>query len=785
MAHQAAHPTFRLLNAQTQSAQPAVGSAEQDFDELDPQQMQTAYGVNLISFGSVQGTGKGQTIALIDAYNDPDIVSDAQAFSTFYGLPQFNGAGQPTFQVLTENGSSNLSGVPNASPGDWDVEESLDVEWAHSIAPQANIILYEANSNSLEDLLTADQTAAETTGVSAVSNSWSTSEFDGENSLDSIFTTPAGHQGVTFTASTGDSGPPAGWPAYSPNVVAVGGTALDLDQNADYLTEGAWGNLPYDGASSGGISQYESQPSYQAGKVNSLSANFRTVPDISMDADPATGVAVLDSYVSSTYFDVGGTSLASPMSAALIAIANQGRVINGLGTLNGQTQTLPMLYNMSSADYHDVTTGVTNDNPFADNGYSASFGYDLTTGLGSPIANDFVMALAGSQSNPPPTVTSLLTSQVIENGTADFGGVFSGTDGVATSTSDSLTLTVDNGTIGFSGSPAGLTFVSGTNNSSAFTVKGTVANLNAALGSLQYSPNFDYVGGDVLQISLYDSGDGLTGFAATNIMVSTISAPRVDPTPFQFVTTENQPYNLLQVGLFDQAANVSSESLSITVSNGTFSLATTAGLTFTSGSNDSSSMTVTGTLSSITAALAEDVATNTDPLYIPPKGFTGTDWLQISVLNNTDGLSDLAVPIFVDGPPAIKSPITVQVPENGSFSFPSASIALTDGAALNYSDTLQLAVAHGTLTLGSTTGLNVMSGSNDSSSMLVNGTLANLQAAVNGLVYTPTNGFLNTDFLALDLFDYEDTKLATGSTMLSVDVAPSITSPGSVSVSEN
>ena len=199
--------------------------------------MTAAYGVNQIMFGSVKGTGAGQTIAIVDAYNDPDIVSDAAAFSSQFGLPQFNTAGGPTFQVLNQTGTTSLAMVPNSGPGGWDVEESLDVESAHSIAPQANIILFEANSNSYDDLLAAEKTAASTPGVSTVSNSWGSSEFDGEQSYDSDFVTPAGHQGVTFLASTGDSGSPGGYPAYSPNVVAVGGTTLDLNAGGTYEAE--------------------------------------------------------------------------------------------------------------------------------------------------------------------------------------------------------------------------------------------------------------------------------------------------------------------------------------------------------------------------------------------------------------------------------------------------------------------------------------------------------------------------------------------------------------------
>jgi subtilase family serine protease len=311
------------------STKPATSGNQQSgpVAPLTPAEMVAGYGVNQIMFGSVKGTGAGQTIAIVDAFLDPDIVSDAAAFSGQFGLPQFNVTGGPTFQVLNQDGGTSLANVQTQAPGGWDVEESLDVEWAHSMAPQANIVLFEANTNNYDDLLTAEQTAAAMPGVSVVSNSWGSSEFDGEQSFDSYFQTPAGHQGVTFFASTGDWSAPGIYPAYSPNVVAVGGTTLDLNASGTYEAESAWSGT------GGGISVFEQQPGYQAGKVNGLSSTSRTIPDISLDADPQTGVYVLDSYFGG-YLQVGGTSLSSPMMAGLVAVANQGRVLNGLTTLD-------------------------------------------------------------------------------------------------------------------------------------------------------------------------------------------------------------------------------------------------------------------------------------------------------------------------------------------------------------------------------------------------------------------------------------------------------------------
>ncbi len=320
-----------------------------------PAQMTTAYNVNQISFNGVVGNGAGQTIAIVDAYNDPDIISDAATFNSTFNLPQFNVASGPTFQVLNQTGGTSL---PTTDGQGWDLEESLDVEWAHSIAPQANIILYESNTNNDPDMDQAVATAAANPAVSVVSMSWGEDEFQGEQSEDPFVLTPTGRTGgVTFLAATGDWDSPAIYPAFSPDVVAVGGTSLQIQSDGTYISESVWNNNNGYGTG-GGISQYEPLPAYQDGLngINGASTTNRNVPDISMDADPDTGVYVLDTY-SGGWYQVGGTSLATPLTAALVSIANQGRALNGEPSLNGLTQTLPTLYNLSSSDFHDITVG--------------------------------------------------------------------------------------------------------------------------------------------------------------------------------------------------------------------------------------------------------------------------------------------------------------------------------------------------------------------------------------------------------------------------------------------
>ena len=174
-----------------------------------PAQIRQAYGFNQIS-----QDGSGQTIAIVDAYNAPTIRNDLATFDSQFGLQA-----PPNFTILNQNGGGSLPGTDAG----WAGEISLDVEWAHAIAPNANIVLVEANSASLQDLLAAVNAAKAIPGVSTVSMSWggsefesfSGAEFENQTQLDPFFTTPPGHQGITFIAAAGDTGLYNGaqWPA--------------------------------------------------------------------------------------------------------------------------------------------------------------------------------------------------------------------------------------------------------------------------------------------------------------------------------------------------------------------------------------------------------------------------------------------------------------------------------------------------------------------------------------------------------------------------------------------
>ncbi len=402
---------------------------------FSPARVRHAYGFDQVTFssGTVKGDGTGQTIAIVDAYDDPNIASDLAAFDKMYALPA-----PPAFTKVNQTGGTSY---PFADAS-WAMEIALDVEWAHAVAPGAKILLVEANSSYTTDLLTAVDYARNQPGVVAVSMSWGSGEFLGETSYDYHFTTPTGHiggsglpGGVTFVAASGDSGAGVLWPAAAPTVLAVGGTTLTADSTGTYKSEAGWSG------SGGGTSAYESEPGYQA---TAQTTGKRSTPDVSFNADPNTGYAVYDTVPyngMSGWLIVGGTSAAAPQWAALVAIADQGRALAGKGSLgNAQAN----LYGLAATDFHDVATG-------SNGAYTAVKGYDLVTGRGSPFANYVVRDLvAAAQTAPLATTASSGTSKPnpkMNRGTAaDDGGVTARDDAVlvatATSTADDMSLPV-------------------------------------------------------------------------------------------------------------------------------------------------------------------------------------------------------------------------------------------------------------------------------------------------------------------------------------------------------
>lgn len=325
-----------------QQGNPAASSSPTG---LSPAVIKSAY-----SFSTSPTAGAGQTVAIVDAYDDPNAESDLGVFSSQYGLPSCTTA-NGCFTKVNQTGGTRY---PRTNAG-WALEISLDIEWAHAIAPAAKILLVEASSNSFANLMAAEDYAA--AHATYVSNSWGGSESSGETQYDSHFV----HTGVSFFVSSGDNGLPAEYPSASPNVISVGGTTLNFDQAGNFVSETGWSS------GGGGCSAYETANSAQsafAGYAQVSCGGARATPDVSLDADPASGVSVYDStryQGQQGWFTVGGTSASSPMWAARAADA-------------GVVVDAAYVYG-SSITFRDITSG--------NNGAACLVGYDLCTGRGS------------------------------------------------------------------------------------------------------------------------------------------------------------------------------------------------------------------------------------------------------------------------------------------------------------------------------------------------------------------------------------------------------------------
>jgi subtilase family serine protease len=308
---------------------------------LSPATIKSTY-----SFPTAATAGAGKTIAIVDAFDDPNAESDLGVFSNQFGLPACTTA-NGCFKKVNQTGGTSY---PRKDAG-WALEISLDIQWAHAIAPGAKILLVEATTNSFANLLAAEDYAK--THAQYVSNSWGGSEFSGEAANDGHFAQP----GVSFFVSSGDAGLPAEYPSASPNVVSVGGTTLHFGPGGAFSSETGWSG------SGGGCSAFEPQNAAQStGSVNCNGS--RATPDVSLDADPASGVSVYDTVRfqgQSGWFTVGGTSASSPMWAARSADA---AVVVDAAYVYG-----------TSIAFRDITSG--------NNGASALPGYDLVTGRGS------------------------------------------------------------------------------------------------------------------------------------------------------------------------------------------------------------------------------------------------------------------------------------------------------------------------------------------------------------------------------------------------------------------
>jgi kumamolisin len=378
-----------------------------------PSSMACVYGVGPKYAGCVpvnngkHASGGWGAIALVDAYDDPTAASDLAFFDTFFGLPKAaftKVIANTSFGTL--NGlTASCSGTPApASNFGWDLEESLDIEWSHAMAPSAKIILIEACTQNLPDLLFAEEVAGievSKAGGGDISNSWGYPEncvgvpSCGGGSLtqvqDDNFFFRYYWQNITYFASAGDTGAEVLFPSASPWVVSAGGTTVNRDGSGNFLSESCWSDS---GGGPSAVEFWQSTPSIQNGLGPWSNYQYelfggapnafppRYTPDISFNADPASGVWVYDTDDGGTWFVVGGTSVSSP---ALAGIVNASKQELGQAPTSGGfygTHENDLLYSQLNTktayakNFYDVTTG--------SNGHAAGAGYDQCTGIGSP-----------------------------------------------------------------------------------------------------------------------------------------------------------------------------------------------------------------------------------------------------------------------------------------------------------------------------------------------------------------------------------------------------------------
>jgi hypothetical protein len=343
---------------------------------LGPSDIQSAY--------KLPATGHGQTVGIVDAFGDSNAEADLAAFREFYGLPACTTA-NGCFKKVNQTGGTSFP----ADDTGWGLETSLDLDAVSSACPACNILLVEGNTDSFADLGTAVDEAV-TLGAGSVSNSYGAPESSAELQFDPNYN----HPGVVVAVASGDTGDATSWPSTNPNVVAIGGTTLAVDTSSPRgWDESAWGSSSGGTGGGSGCSPYEPHPDYQNGI--STDCTTRAVADIAADADPVSGLGTYDTLGEGGWLQVGGTSLATPLVAAMYALA--GTAVTG---------TYPVTYPYhdpgQSTDLFDITQG--SNGACGNMLCTAGPGWDGPTGLGTP---DGVKALTG-------VPQGVLTGQVVD-----------------------------------------------------------------------------------------------------------------------------------------------------------------------------------------------------------------------------------------------------------------------------------------------------------------------------------------------------------------------------------
>ena len=457
---------------------------------------------------------------------------------------------------------------------------------------------------------------------------------------------------------------------------------------------------------------------------------------------------------------------------------------NGLIFLSGSNDSASMSFKAAVSNLNNALSGLT---------YQPTSGYagsdSLAISIVDPTDGKSASGSVAITVSPfAPSITAPSSASLNEDGSLAFSSANG--NGISVTDSnpgavDSLSLSVLHGTLTLS-TTSGLTFTSGSNGSASFTVSGTVSNLNTALNGVTYQPTSGYSGFDTLAISITDPGDNESASKNVALTINGLAAPSVTA-PASATVLEDATLTFSAAGgnaitITDAGAGSGSDSLTLTVTHGTLTLSTTSGLTFTSGANGSASLTASGTVANLNAAL-------NGLTYKPTTGYTGSDSLAISVTDpgdNKSGSGSVAITVNAFSPPSISAPGSATVTVNGSLVFSSSNgnaITVADSGPGSGSDSLTLTVSHGTVTLSTTSGLTITGGANGSATITVTGSIANLNSALSGLTYKPTSGYTGSDSLAISIKDSADSLSASASVALNVvNSPPAISAPSTASV---
>jgi subtilase family serine protease len=405
-----------LAAASTPSAAPTPDQclARNGVRCLTPATLATVYGIDGLRAKGL--TGKGVSIGIVDSFGSPTIRQDLDVFDKQYGLPAVN------LQVVTPAGAPPAFNARDSDMAGWATETTLDVEVAHAVAPDAQIVLIETPTSETEglagfpDIIKAEQAMISSNKVDIISQSFAATEetFDSRAQIQQLSNEiyPQVKQaGVTVLSSSGDDGPTdvmldmktlytypvTSWPASDPLVTSVGGTRLDVTAGGQRATaDRAWGGPGVNGAGGGGRSTVFPQPAFQS-TISGATGGRRAVPDVAFDADPASGLTFYGSFDGGGWSIGGGTSQAAPLFAGIVALADQAAG-KRIGFLNDA------LYRLASAADHGASSGIVDVTSGSNNltgrtevpGYSATAGYDLATGLGTVNAALFVPAIVSA-----------------------------------------------------------------------------------------------------------------------------------------------------------------------------------------------------------------------------------------------------------------------------------------------------------------------------------------------------------------------------------------------------